>query len=65
MRHGPSLLQMSNGPTLEIGYRLNSCVLTIWCGVTLSQVLEKAGIEWRGWHAFRCGLATNLQSLGV
>ena len=28
-------------------------------------VLEKAGIEWHGWHAFRRGLATNLQSLGV
>lgn len=28
-------------------------------------VLEKAGMEWQGWHAFRRGLATNLQRLGV
>ncbi len=28
-------------------------------------LLEKAGIEWHGWHAFRRGLATNLQRLGV
>jgi integrase len=27
--------------------------------------LEKAGIEWRGYHAFRRGLATNLHTLGV
>ena len=26
---------------------------------------EQAGIEWRGWHAFRRGLATNLHRLGV
>ncbi len=28
-------------------------------------LLEKAGMEWYGWHAFRRGLATNLQRLGV
>src|SRR5580692_10017721 len=28
-------------------------------------VLGKAGIKWHGWHSFRRGLATNLQSLGV
>lgn len=28
-------------------------------------ILEKAGIKWEGWHAFRRGLATNLQRLGV
>ncbi|MGH9438156.1 MAG: tyrosine-type recombinase/integrase [Terriglobia bacterium] len=27
--------------------------------------LERAGIEWHGWHAFRRGLATNLHRLGV
>jgi integrase len=27
--------------------------------------LEKAGIEWRGYHAFRRGLATNLRALNV
>jgi integrase len=27
--------------------------------------LEKAGLEWHGWHAFRRGLATNLSELGV
>jgi hypothetical protein len=25
----------------------------------------KAGVEWRDWQAFRHGLATNLQGLGV
>jgi integrase len=28
-------------------------------------VLEKAGLAWHGWHAFRRGLATNLHGLGV
>lgn len=28
-------------------------------------LLEKAGLEWHGWHAFRRGLATNLERLGV
>lgn len=27
--------------------------------------LEKAGLKWYGWHAFRRGLATNLHRLGV
>ena len=27
--------------------------------------LEKAGLAWHGWHAFRRGLATNLHRLGV
>jgi integrase len=27
--------------------------------------LNKAGIEWHGWHGFRRGLATNLHSLGI
>ena len=27
--------------------------------------LQEAGIAWRGWHAFRRGLATNLYRLGV
>ena len=27
--------------------------------------LEKAGLKWHGWHAFRRGLATNLYRLGV
>ncbi|MFZ0707931.1 MAG: hypothetical protein WAM71_20195, partial [Candidatus Korobacteraceae bacterium] len=27
--------------------------------------LEKAGLAWHGWHAFRRGLATNLHHLGV
>ncbi len=28
-------------------------------------VLKQAGIEWHGWHAFRRGLATNLNRMGV
>ena len=31
----------------------------------IKPVLEAAGIPWWGWHAFRRGLATNLNSLGV
>jgi integrase len=31
----------------------------------VSPALEKAGIEWRGYHAFRRGLATNLRALSV
>ena len=31
----------------------------------IQPVLEKAEIEWLGYHAFRRGLATNLRSLGV
>lgn len=27
--------------------------------------LQKAGLQWHGWHAFRRGLATNLHRLGV
>jgi integrase len=27
--------------------------------------LDKSGVEWHGWHAFRRGLATNLHRLGV
>jgi integrase len=28
-------------------------------------LLNKAGMQWRAWHAFRRGLATNLHRLGV
>ncbi|HWX94055.1 MAG TPA: tyrosine-type recombinase/integrase [Terriglobales bacterium] len=28
-------------------------------------VLGKAGVKWRGWHAFRRGLASNLYRLGI
>jgi Site-specific recombinase XerD len=31
----------------------------------VSPALERAEIEWRGYHAFRRGLATNLRALGV
>jgi integrase len=27
--------------------------------------LQKAGLEWEGWHGFRRGLATNLERIGV
>ncbi len=27
--------------------------------------LKKAGVQWRGWHAFRRGLASNLRDLGA
>jgi integrase len=31
----------------------------------VSPALEKAGVEWLGYHAFRRGLATNLRALGT
>lgn len=32
---------------------------------TIRPALEKARIQWHGWHAFRRGLSTNLHDLGV
>ena len=31
----------------------------------MEQPFREAGIKWHGWHAFRRGLATNLDELGV
>jgi Phage integrase family len=31
----------------------------------MKDVLERAGVEWVGWHGFRRGLASNLNRLGV
>jgi integrase len=31
----------------------------------IKPIFQAAHIEWHGWHAFRCGLATNLHRLGV
>jgi integrase len=31
----------------------------------MKPALAKAGIRWRGWHALRRGLGTNLNTLGV
>jgi len=31
----------------------------------MKEPLQKAGIEWEGWHGFRRGLATNLERIGV
>jgi integrase len=31
----------------------------------MREVLQKAGIRWKGWHGFRRGLASNLNRLGV
>ena len=31
----------------------------------MQEVLKKAGVSWAGWHAFRRGLASNLNRLGV
>ena len=31
----------------------------------MKDVIKKAGIVWAGWHAFRRGLASNLNRLGV
>lgn len=31
----------------------------------MRDILKKAGIQWKGWHGFRRGLASNLNRLGV
>jgi integrase len=31
----------------------------------LVPILNAIGVPWRGWHAFRRGLATNLSRLGI
>jgi integrase len=31
----------------------------------MRDILQRAGIEWHGWHGFRRGLASNLNRLGV
>jgi integrase len=31
----------------------------------IKPVLKAKGLEWKGWHAYRRGLATNLHELGV
>jgi hypothetical protein len=31
----------------------------------MKEVLSRAGVTWAGWHAFRRGLASNLNRLGV
>jgi integrase len=31
----------------------------------MKEPLERAGIDWEGWHGFRRGLATNLERIGV
>ena len=31
----------------------------------IKPVFEANGLEWKGWHAYRRGLATNLKKLGV
>ena len=34
-------------------------------GNVIRPAMEKVGLKWHGWHAFRRGLATNLHRLGV
>ena len=31
----------------------------------IKPILKANGLEWKGWHAYRRGLATNLHELGV
>ena len=31
----------------------------------IKPVLEASGLKWKGWHAYRRGLATNLHELGI
>jgi len=31
----------------------------------INEALKNSEVEWRGWHAFRRGLATNLYRIGV
>jgi integrase len=45
-----------NGKSLSLNNALNRQILP---------ALKAAGVQWKGWHAFRRGLATNLHDLGV
>ena len=45
-----------NGSSMSMNNVLNREILP---------TLKAAGIPWKGWHAFRRGLATNLHALGV
>ena len=46
----------ANGQPLSLNNVLNR---------QIKPVLKHAGIQWHGWHAFRRGLATNLNRMGV
>ena len=46
----------------ELGSPMNLEALAV---DVIRPALEKANLAWRGWHAFRRGLATNLHSLEV
>lgn len=46
----------------ELGKPLNLEWLT---RTTIAPAVKAAGVTWHGWHAFRRGLATNLDRLGV
>ncbi|HEY6388553.1 MAG TPA: tyrosine-type recombinase/integrase, partial [Candidatus Acidoferrum sp.] len=51
-RHGARWLQEVRAVRYEV-------ILLLWFGLTPN------GLEWKGWHAYRRGLATNLHELGV
>jgi integrase len=51
-----SIFAARNGRSMSMNNVLNREILP---------TLKAAGIPWKGWHAFRRGLATNLHALGV
>lgn len=54
-----------SGPFIFAGSTGRPLVLANLVRREIKPALTKAGIEWRGWHGFRRGLATNLYRLGV
>jgi integrase len=48
-----------------LGFRAESICLDNIVRNYVRPALQRAGIEWHGWHAFRRGLGTNLRRLGI
>jgi len=50
------IFRVGNGKLLNLGNLVRREIVP---------ALEGTGVEWRGWHAFRRGLATTLHQLGI
>ena len=64
MRVGDLTAAYDSDPHLRM-WRRETLNLDNFAKRTIRPVLEKLGLEWYGFHAFRRGLATNLEQLGV
>jgi len=53
------------GPWIFPGIEQETCDFDKLAQRTIKPVLTAAGLQWRGWHAFRRGLGTNLLEMHV